>query len=152
MINGGGTVLPTDFEVLQLDVNHLKLVYAQPGTGSWTEATWWAFKSESDGLGALTNYGSKDWTWDTEYRADGGVWGNYGYAPSDGETFVTTQSAIWWGGKPEDLATPDQLKNSADGQPHGDESSSAYMTIDWKAGTITSLMPTDSLSVLVSMS
>ena len=138
MINGGGTVLPTDFEVLQLDVNHLKLVYAQPGTGSWTEATWWAFKSESDGLGALTNYGSKDWTWDTEYRADGGVWGNYGYAPSDGETFVTTQSAIWWGGKPEDLATPDQLKNSADGQPHGDESSSAYMTIDWKAGTITS--------------
>ena len=37
-INGGGTK-PTNFEIMQLDANHLKLIYAAPGTGGWSEAT-----------------------------------------------------------------------------------------------------------------
>ena len=37
---------PTDFEIMQLNGNHLKLVYAPSGTGGWGEATWWAFKAK----------------------------------------------------------------------------------------------------------
>ena len=37
---------PTDFEIMQLDANHLKLIYAAPGTAAWSEATWWAFKAK----------------------------------------------------------------------------------------------------------
>ena len=44
-INGGGTT-PTDFEIMQADEDHLKLIYAAPGTGGWGEATWWAFKKK----------------------------------------------------------------------------------------------------------
>ena len=40
------TTLPTDFEIMQLDADHFKLIYPQTGTGSWTEATWWAFKKK----------------------------------------------------------------------------------------------------------
>ena len=32
--------------LLQLDGDHLKLVYVAPGTGAWAEATWWAFKKK----------------------------------------------------------------------------------------------------------
>ncbi|MBQ7440519.1 MAG: hypothetical protein IJV52_03190 [Prevotella sp.] len=28
-------------------------------------------------------YGSKTWKWDTEFREDGAVWGNFGYAAGD---------------------------------------------------------------------
>ena len=83
------TLYPTRFEVMQLDANHLKLVYPQANTGSWTEATWWAFKSNSDPEAALTNFGTKAWTWDTEFRSDGGAWGNLGYAPGDGDLQAT---------------------------------------------------------------
>lgn len=44
-INTGAST-PTAFEIMQLDDNHLKLVYAAPGTGSWSESTWWAFKKK----------------------------------------------------------------------------------------------------------
>ena len=44
-INGGGEK-PTDFEIMQLDGSHMKLIYVAPGTGSWSEATWWAFKKK----------------------------------------------------------------------------------------------------------
>ena len=44
-INGEGEK-PTDFEIMQLDANHLKLIYAAPGTAGWGEATWWAFKAK----------------------------------------------------------------------------------------------------------
>ena len=140
-INGKGTIVK-DFEVLQLDVNHLKLVYAAPGTGSWSEATWWAFKSESDGIGALTDYGSKSWTWDTEFRADGGAWGNMGYAPGDGDSFANSGNGIWWGCQPEYLENPNekgetQLQHSTSTTPLG-YGAGAYMTFDWKGGTVTS--------------
>lgn len=43
-------VKPTEFEILQLDSDHMKLIYpigAETGTaGGWSEATWWAFKKK----------------------------------------------------------------------------------------------------------
>ncbi len=130
-INGGGTK-PTEFEIIQLDANHLKLMYAAPGTGGWGEATWWAFKSNSDDEAALTAFSAKSWTWDTGFREDGAVWGNAGYAAGDDWT-----SGIWWGCPPEVLATPDQIKHSDTGVPTGEESADAYMTFDWKSGKVT---------------
>ncbi len=129
-INGGGTK-PTAFEILQLDASHLKLMYAAPGTGGWGEATWWAFKSLSDPEGSLTAYGTKGWTWDTEFREDGAVWGNCGYAAGEDWT-----SGIWWGAKPADLTG--QLQHSDTGVATGEESADAYMTFDWKTGTVKS--------------
>ena len=31
---------PTDFEIMQLNANQLKLIEVKPGTGGWGEATW----------------------------------------------------------------------------------------------------------------
>lgn len=128
-INGGGTK-PTDFEILQLDANHLKLAYAAPGTGGWGEATWWAFKSTSDEESALTGFDTKAWTWDTEFR-DGAVWGNLGYASGEDWT-----GGIWWGSTPEGLT--DQLQHSDTGKATGEESAGAYMTFDWKTAKVRS--------------
>ena len=130
------TVMPTRFEVMQLDANHLKLVYPQEGTGSWKEATWWAFKSSSDPQAMLTGYGSKSWTWDTEFRADKAVWGNMGYAPATGDSWIVNGDGIWWGATAEGLA--DQLGHSDTGNATGEESADAYMTFDWKSGTVKS--------------
>jgi hypothetical protein len=129
-INGGGEK-PTNFEILQLDASHLKLAYAAAGTGGWGEATWWAFKSASDGEGALTGFENKAWTWDTEFRGDGAVWGNCGYAAGEDWT-----SGIWWGAKPEDLTG--QLNHSDTGVATGEESAGAYMTFDWKSASVKS--------------
>ena len=134
-INSGGNK-PTDFEIMQLDATHLKLIYAAPGTGGWAEATWWAFKSESDAEGALTDYDKKSWTWDTDWRGDGGAWGNLGYAPGEGDTFAKDGNGIWWACPPADLA--DQLGHSDTGAATGEEDPNAYMTFDWNAGTVKS--------------
>ena len=134
-INGGGTK-PTNFELMQLDASHLKLIYAAAGTGGWGEATWWAFKSVSDAEASLTGFGAKDWTWDTEFRGDGGAWGNLGYAPGDGNSFVNDGNGIWWGCPPADLSG--QLGHSDTGTAIGEEDPGAYMTFDWKAGTVKS--------------
>lgn len=136
-INGDG-YMPTDFELMQLDASHLKLIYAAPGTASWGEATWWAFKSVSDPEASLTNFGTKTWTWDTEWRADEGCWGNLGYAAGDGNSFVKDGNGIWWGAKPETLADDEQRKNAGDAPLCGEEDRNAYMTIDWKTASIES--------------
>ena len=131
---------PTRFEILQLDANHLKLVYPQSGTGSWKEATWWAFKSNSDPEAALTNFETKAWTWDTEFGEGewwyGAAWGNMGYAAGSGEEWSTKGNACWWGAKPEELTG--QLGHSDTGVATGEESADAYMTFDWKTGTVKS--------------
>ena len=129
-INGGGAT-PTDFEIVALDASHLQLIYAAPGTGSWSEATWWAFKSTSDAECALTDFGTKGWTWDTDLRSDGGAWGNLGYAPGADWT-----GGIWWGCPPADLTG--QLQHSDTGVATGEESVDAYMTFDWKSGMVKS--------------
>ena len=41
--------------------------------------------------------GTKVWKWDTEFRGDGAVWGNLGYATGDGASFVNDGNRIWWG-------------------------------------------------------
>ena len=128
-INGSG-FQPTEFEIVKLDASNLQLVYAAPGTGGWGEATWWAFKSASDPEAALTDFGTKAWTWDTELRG-GPVWGNLGYAPGEDWT-----SGIWWGATPEELTG--QLQHSDTGVATGEESADAYMTFDWKTATIKS--------------
>ena len=128
-INGGGEK-PTDFEIVQLDANHLKLIYAAPGTGGWGEATWWAFKTNSDDEAALSAYDSKSWTWDTEFREDGAVWGNAGYAAGDDWT-----GGIWWGAQPAELNN--QLQHSDTGVATGEENADAYMTFDWKTSKVT---------------
>ena len=129
------TLYPTRFEIMQLDANHLKLIYPQKGVGSWGEATWWAFKSNSDPEAALTDFANKAWTWDTEFRG-GPVWGNLGYAPGDGDSFVIDGNGIWWGATPEELTG--QLQHSDTGIATGEESSNAYMTFDWKTGKVAS--------------
>ena len=134
--NPDKTLYPTRFEVMQLDANHLKLVYPRIGTGSWTEATWWAFKSNSDPEGALTDFGTKAWTWDTEWREDGRVWGNMGYAAAGGDSWIANGDGIWWGATPEELVG--QMQHSDTGKATGEESSDAYMTFDWKTGKVTS--------------
>ncbi|MGN0281122.1 MAG: hypothetical protein ACI4B3_02340 [Prevotella sp.] len=134
-INGGGTK-PTEFEIVKIDASHLQLIYAAPGTGSWSEATWWAFKSVSDPEAALTNFSTKDWTWDVDWRGDGGAWGNMGYAPDAGDTFVNNGNGIWWACPPADLTG--QLQHSDTGVATGEEDPNAYMTFDWKNGIVTS--------------
>ncbi len=143
-INGGGTIA-THFEILQLDANHLKLVYPYPAngeldSGNWTEATWWAFTSNSDAVASLTDFSSKSWTWDVDgYLQDGttpAAWGNMGYTPGTGDTFVNDYNGIWWGCYPDDLVG--QLNHSDTGIATGEESVDAYMTFDWNTNTVTS--------------
>ncbi len=134
-INGNG-MKPTEFEIMQLDANHLKLIYVAPGTGSWQEATWWAFKSNSDPEAALHNFGTKAWTWDVDWRADHGAWGNVGYAAGDGASFTNDGNGIWFACAPGDLSG--QLEHSDTGAATGEEDPNAYMTFDWKTSTITS--------------
>ena len=130
-INGGGYT-PEDFEIMVLDANQLQLIYAAEGTGNWSECTWWAFKSLSDPDASLTNYDEKEWTWDTEFRDDGAVWGNAGYSADAGSNW---SSGYWWGSTPEDLTT--QLSHSDTGEETGEESSDAYMVFNYEASTIT---------------
>lgn len=44
-INGGGYA-PTEFQVIQLNEDKMVLVYAEDGSGGWSEATFWRFKSK----------------------------------------------------------------------------------------------------------
>ena len=141
-INGGG-FKPTDFELMQLDASHLKLIYATSGTGSWGEATWWAFRSVSDPEAALTNFATKDWTWDTEFITDEtssnyqGAWGNKAYTnAASGSDFANDGGGIWFGCPPAGLV--DQLNHSDTGAATGEEDPNAYMTFDWETGTVTS--------------
>jgi hypothetical protein len=71
---------------------------------------------------ASDSYGSKTWKWDTEFRQDGAVWGNLGYAPGEDWT-----SGIWWGAKPEELTG--QLQHSDTGVATGEESNAASMVM-----------------------
>ena len=47
-INGGGTAVG-NFEIVYLDENQMQLVYAEESTGNWSECTWWAFHSATNG-------------------------------------------------------------------------------------------------------
>ena len=80
--------------------------------------------------------GIKTWTWDTEFREDGGAWGNLGYAPGDGKSFVESGNGIWWGCPPADLTG--QLNHSETGVATGEEDPNAYMIFNFAKNTIKS--------------
>ncbi len=130
-INTGG-YMPTTFSIMKLTSGSLQLVYTTSEANSWGEATWWAFKSESDATGNLTDNSSKAWTWDTEFREDGITWGN----AATMEGGAAWSGDIWWGVSPADLV--DQLNHSDTGVATGEEDPDAYMIFDNELGTVKS--------------
>ncbi len=85
----------------------------------------------------LTDFGTKKWTWDTDWREDQGAWGNGGYSAGSGEDGWS--GGIWWACYPDDLVG--QLNHAVGGVATGEESVDAYMTIDWNNDNITAYTP-----------
>ena len=134
-INGGGTAVG-EFEIMELNANELQLIYAAEGTGNWSECTWWAFASYSDPDIMLTDYDTKDWTWDTEFNANGYVWGNCGYTAG---TEGAWSGGIWWGATTDDDTSTGlvgQLQHSDTGEATGEELADAYMTFDYSNNSV----------------
>lgn len=81
---------------------------------------------------ACSDNGTKTWKWDTESFPGqwfaGVVWGNLGYTPGDGDTFVNDGNGVWWGCPPADLTG--QLQHSDTGTATGEEDPNAYMVFD----------------------
>ena len=128
-INSGGNI-PGRYEICYLTSSEMTLVYpdggAFDGLGSWGEATFWQFCSNSDVKGMAHGYDNgKDWTWNTE-ALDGVVWGNMGYCGGPGANAVA--SGKWWGVTSEEEFMG-QLGHTNDGNAHGDESMNAYFTL-----------------------
>lgn len=130
-INGNGTK-PTDFDIMFLDENHMRLCY---GTEAGGEATWWAFQTY-DAEKFLSGNDVKTWTWDTEIDATGGSWGNIGYAGASGCRWIDGIDGKWWACPPAELT--DQLQHSDTGKATGEEDPDAYMTFDSNTGKVTS--------------
>ncbi len=133
-INGGGEK-PTEFEIMQLSNDNLILIYAPEGTGGWSEATWWNFKSNSDGVGMLSNNDKKAWTWNPEVKWDDngtihyGSWGNCGYYADNGNNYSGANvPGAWFACEPENLVG--QLQHSDTGVATGEEDPNAYMEFD----------------------
>ncbi|MBR1688638.1 MAG: hypothetical protein IJ710_08955 [Prevotella sp.] len=130
---------PTEFEIVYLTADKMTLVYpdggAFDGLGSWSEATFWHFKSDSDVEGMAVGYGKtaeKSWTWDDS--VSGAVWGNMGYCGGAGSDVGISGNGQWWGVTSEEEFAG-QLQHSVDGALHGDESFDAYFTLSGE-GTI----------------
>ena len=128
------------YEIAYLTSDKMTLVYpgseaAEKGLGSWSEATFWHFYSDSDLKGMLTGYDAgKDWTWDPSVT--GAVWGNMGYCGGAGTDVGKTGNGQWWG-IDSSAEFNNQLQHSEGGVNHGDGDLDAYMTIT-PDGTITS--------------
>ena len=123
------------YEIVYLTADKMTLVYpgseaSEKGLGSWSEATFWHFKSDSDIEGMAVGYGKeakKSWTWDSSIT--GTVWGNRGYCGGSGSDVGTTGNGQWWGVTSTDEFNG-QLQHSAGGVNHGDGDLDAYMTFD----------------------
>ena len=146
VINTGGK-LPSQvgwgtgaYEICYLTADKMTLVYpgsdaAAGGLGSWSEATFWHFCSNSDLSGMFAGYdGSKDWTWDPSVT--GAVWGNMGYCGGAGSEVGLTGNGQWWG-IDSSAEFNNQLQHSEGGVNNGDGDMDAYMTVSTD-GTITS--------------
>ena len=131
----GHTPTPTDFDIVKLTADKLQLTYAAPGTGSWTEATYWCFKSNTDVGGMLAGYdeAGKDWTWDPSVT--GAVWGNMGYCGGAGADVGISGNGQWWGVTSTEEFNG-QLQHTDTGTNIGDGDLDAYMT--FAEGQITS--------------
>lgn len=130
-INSGGNN-PGVFEVVYLTPDKMCLVYPDGGSqGSWGEASFWHFCSDSDlegiACGGYEDTSSKSWTWDQSIGS-GEVWGNMGYQPGTGASVGLEGNGKWWGClTEEDFAG--QLQHTPDNKLHGDESMDAYFTL-----------------------
>ena len=128
------------YEICYLTSDKMTLVYpgseaAEKGLGSWSEATYWHFYSDSDVKGFLAGYDNgKDWTWDGSVT--GAVWGNMGYCGGAGTDVGKSGNGQWWGVTSTDEFNG-QLQHSEGGVNHGDGDLDAYMTIT-PDGVITS--------------
>lgn len=124
-INSGGNI-PGTYEICYLTSDKMTLVYPDGGSqGSWGEATFWHFYSNSDVKGMAAGYeNGKDWTWD--YDGTNTVWGNMGYCGGLGSDVGLNHNGQWWGVVNE-TEFMDQLQH-AGGSAHGDESMDAFMT------------------------
>ena len=138
-INSNGNI-PGEYEIVYLTADKMTLVYpdggAYDGLGSWGEATYWHFCSNSDIEGMAIGYGktaTKDWTWD--YDGENTVWGNMGYCGGDGSKVGTNHEGQWWGVVNE-AEFEGQTQHSNTGALNGDESPNAYFTLS-NEGTIT---------------
>ena len=96
---------------------------------------------------ASNSYGKKVWTWDTEFRADQGAWGNMAYATGSGDTFADAGNGIWFACSPDYLENPNPNDNNKTQMEHSNlakllgEGVGAYMTFDVKMGLVTTYNP-----------
>lgn len=140
-VNGGGGVMwpyaintggkqPEDYEIVRLTNEQLILTYAAEGTGSWSEATFWRFRSTTDHAGKLAGYDNTglDWTWDTE-APDGAFWGNAGYQAAEaGANWANATEGKWWGVTSTGDFAGQQAHRGGDSVT-GDDDTNAWMTI-----------------------
>ena len=121
---------PERFEVAYLSLDRMVLIYADEGTGGWSECTWWSFCAKDDTEGFLTNNDAAKWYWSPTTVNGGAVWGNGGYqaGAQDGSGNI---NGAWWGCGVEDGGCGDkfssQLNHSAAGAITGEEYSTSYM-------------------------
>lgn len=112
-INKNGQNLPTEFDIMKLSTGELVLACSSNGVGN--ECTWWHFKSNSDGVGNLTNNATKAWTWDISFvkQPDGYncCWGNGKYMGDPGDDFAEGTAGTWWGTLP--AGFDEELANGA---------------------------------------
>lgn len=107
-INTDG-MMPTEFQINYLDPTRMVLVYAAPGTGAWSECTWWSFMSDDD-PGALL--ASQEWHWSPTSVNGGAVWGNAGYAAGS-QAGDGSINGAWWGCGPNDGECVDTFAGQA---------------------------------------
>ena len=129
-INSGGNI-PGKYEIVYLTTDKMTLVYPDGGDfssgGSWGEASFWHFYSDTDLSGMAAGYDDgKSWTWDPDVT--GAVWGNMGYCGGNGAAVGTSGEGQWWGVTSTDEFNG-QLGHTEDGTNHGDGDMDAFMTL-----------------------
>lgn len=135
-INKGG-MQPTSFDIGYLDVTRMVLLYADAGTGAWSECTWWSFMSDDDPNGILASH---DWHWKPTSVNGGAVWGNGGYmaGSQDGTGAI---NGAWWGCGVEDGDCPDkfsgQLQHAGDVYDEGEIYSTSKMVFNEDEASVT---------------
>ncbi len=135
-INTGG-MQPTEFEIGYLDVARMVLVYAAPGTGGWSECTWWSFMSDDDASGILASH---DWHWRPTEVNGGATWGNGGYmaGSQDGTGAI---NGAWWGCGPNDGECADtfasQMNHAGAAYVEGEEYMASKMVFNEDEASVT---------------
>ncbi len=134
-INTGG-MMPTSFEIGWLDPSRMILIYADPGTGAWSECTWWSFMSGDDPAALAVH----EWHWKPTDVNGGAVWGNGGYLAGS-QNGTGAINGAWWGCGVNDGECPDtfagQMGHAGAAYIEGEEYSYSKMVFDDEDGTVT---------------